>query len=167
MRSADKELQPAYRVIEKSIADKAFPGATLAVGYHGKVAIHAFGKLSYDAQAPAVTAANEIRHRVTHQSGRDHNAGRQIGGRRFSRRAGSGCQGGTVPPGMGRDAGAKRMAQQGYRAPFAHAHFRAAAVQGILADFQRQARYFEQNFCGAAWTTSRARKKFIPTWALF
>ena len=51
---ADKELQPAYRVIEKSIADKAFPGATLAVGYHGKVAIHAFGKLSYDAQAPAV-----------------------------------------------------------------------------------------------------------------
>jgi beta-glucosidase-like glycosyl hydrolase/CubicO group peptidase (beta-lactamase class C family) len=52
--AADKELQPAYRVIEKSIADKAFPGATLAVGYHGKVAIHAFGKLSYDAQAPAV-----------------------------------------------------------------------------------------------------------------
>lgn len=52
--TADKELQPAYKVIEKSIADKAFPGATLAVGYHGKVAIHAFGKLSYDAQAPAV-----------------------------------------------------------------------------------------------------------------
>src|SRR6202795_3800818 len=52
--AADKELQPAYKVIEKSIADKAFPGATLAVGYHGKVAIHAFGKLSYDAQAPAV-----------------------------------------------------------------------------------------------------------------
>jgi len=52
--AADKELQPAYRVIAKSIADKAFPGATLAVGYHGKVAIHAFGKLSYDAQAPAV-----------------------------------------------------------------------------------------------------------------
>ena len=24
------------------------------MGYHGKVAIHAFGKLSYDAQAPAV-----------------------------------------------------------------------------------------------------------------
>jgi beta-glucosidase-like glycosyl hydrolase/CubicO group peptidase (beta-lactamase class C family) len=52
--AADKELQPAYRVIERSIVDKAFPGATLAVGYHGKVAIHAFGKLSYDAQAPAV-----------------------------------------------------------------------------------------------------------------
>jgi beta-N-acetylhexosaminidase len=52
--TTDKELLTAYRVIEKSIADKAFPGATLAVGYHGKVAIHAFGKLSYDAQAPAV-----------------------------------------------------------------------------------------------------------------
>jgi beta-N-acetylhexosaminidase len=54
--SADKELQPAYQVIERAIADKAFPGATLAVGYQGKVAIHAFGKLSYDAQAGAVSA---------------------------------------------------------------------------------------------------------------
>ncbi len=38
-------------VIEKAIADKAFPGATLAVGYRGKVLVHAFGKLSYDAKA--------------------------------------------------------------------------------------------------------------------
>ncbi len=52
---ADKELQFAYNVIEKAIADKAFPGATLAIGYQGKVAIHSFGKLSYDAQAAAVT----------------------------------------------------------------------------------------------------------------
>jgi beta-glucosidase-like glycosyl hydrolase/CubicO group peptidase (beta-lactamase class C family) len=47
-------LQPAYTVIENAVADKAFPGATLAVGYKGKVAIHAFGNLSYDANAPAV-----------------------------------------------------------------------------------------------------------------
>ena len=47
-------LRPAYNVIESAIADKAFPGATLAVGYKGKVAIHAFGNLSYDANAPAV-----------------------------------------------------------------------------------------------------------------
>jgi beta-glucosidase-like glycosyl hydrolase/CubicO group peptidase (beta-lactamase class C family) len=47
-------LRPAYHVIESAIADKAFPGATLAVGYKGKVAIHAFGNLSYDANAPAV-----------------------------------------------------------------------------------------------------------------
>ena len=37
-------LQPAYEVIEEAISDKAFPGATLAVGYRGKVALHAFGK---------------------------------------------------------------------------------------------------------------------------
>src|SRR5438309_4208944 len=49
----DAQLQPAYDVIEKAIADKAFPGATLAVGYRGKVLVHAFGKLSYDAKAAA------------------------------------------------------------------------------------------------------------------
>jgi beta-N-acetylhexosaminidase len=46
-------LQPAYKVIEEAISDQAFPGATLAVGYRGKVAIHAFGNLSYDVNAPA------------------------------------------------------------------------------------------------------------------
>ena len=53
--NADAKLQPAYDVLQKAIADKAFPGATLAVGYQGKVAIHSFGKLTYDAKAPAVT----------------------------------------------------------------------------------------------------------------
>ncbi|MGB8473171.1 MAG: glycoside hydrolase family 3 N-terminal domain-containing protein [Candidatus Acidiferrum sp.] len=51
---ADAKLQPAYDVLEKAIADKAFPGATLAVGYKDKVALHAFGKLSYDAKSPQV-----------------------------------------------------------------------------------------------------------------
>src|SRR5438094_159466 len=53
----DDQLRPAYDVVEKAIADKAFPGATLAVGYRGKVAIHAFGKLSYDAKAAATAPA--------------------------------------------------------------------------------------------------------------
>jgi beta-N-acetylhexosaminidase len=48
------KLQPAFDVIEKAIAEKAFPGATLAVGYRGQVSVRAFGKLSYDAKAPAV-----------------------------------------------------------------------------------------------------------------
>jgi beta-N-acetylhexosaminidase len=48
------KLQPAFDVIEKAIADKAFPGATLAVGYRGNVSVHAFGKLSYEAKAAAV-----------------------------------------------------------------------------------------------------------------
>src|SRR6266436_2149807 len=51
----EKKLRPAFDGIERAILEKAFPGATLAVGYRGKVAVHAFGKLSYDAKA---TAAN-------------------------------------------------------------------------------------------------------------
>jgi len=47
----EAQLQPAFDVLEHAIADKAFPGATLAVGYKGKVALHAFGKLSYDDHA--------------------------------------------------------------------------------------------------------------------
>jgi CubicO group peptidase (beta-lactamase class C family) len=50
----DSQLRPAYDVIEKAVKDKAFPGATLAVGFRGRVAIHAFGKLSYDGKSPAV-----------------------------------------------------------------------------------------------------------------
>jgi len=50
----EAQLQPAFKVIEDAIADKAFPGATVAVGYRGKVSYHAFGKLSYEKDAPAV-----------------------------------------------------------------------------------------------------------------
>ena len=53
----DSKLRPAYEVVEKAIKDKATPGATLAVGFRGRVAIHAFGKLSYDAKSPAVKPA--------------------------------------------------------------------------------------------------------------
>src|SRR6266852_7251074 len=49
----EAQLQPAFDVIGKAIADKAFPGATLAVGNRGKVSVHALGKLSYDAKAAA------------------------------------------------------------------------------------------------------------------
>ena len=49
---ANMQLDPAYSVIETAVSDKAFPGATLAVGHGGKVALHAFGKLSYDANSP-------------------------------------------------------------------------------------------------------------------
>ncbi len=57
---ADASLQPAYDVIEKAIAAKAFPGATLAVGYRGKVSIHAFGHLSYDAKSPATSEHHDL-----------------------------------------------------------------------------------------------------------
>jgi beta-N-acetylhexosaminidase len=51
---AEAQLQPAFDVVEKAIADKAFPGATLAVGYRGKVSVHAFGHLSYSSKSPVV-----------------------------------------------------------------------------------------------------------------
>jgi CubicO group peptidase (beta-lactamase class C family) len=50
----EAQLQPAFQVIERAIADKAFPGATVAIGYRGKVSLHAFGNLSYAANSPAV-----------------------------------------------------------------------------------------------------------------
>jgi len=50
----DGQLRPAYEAVERAVKDKAFPGATLAVGFRGKVAVHAFGKLSYDAKSRAV-----------------------------------------------------------------------------------------------------------------
>jgi beta-glucosidase-like glycosyl hydrolase/CubicO group peptidase (beta-lactamase class C family) len=49
----EAQLQPAFAVIENAIVDKAFPGATIAVGYRGKVTYRSFGKLSYDADSPA------------------------------------------------------------------------------------------------------------------
>ena len=52
---AEAQLQPAFDVIESAIRDQAFPGATLAVGYRGKVSLHAFGKLTYDKKSPAVS----------------------------------------------------------------------------------------------------------------
>jgi beta-N-acetylhexosaminidase len=52
---ADAQLQPAFAEVQRAIVDKAFPGATLAVGYRGKVSVRAFGNLSYDAKAPATS----------------------------------------------------------------------------------------------------------------
>jgi len=48
-------LAPAYALLERAVADGAFPGGVLAVGYRGQMAVHAFGKQSYDAGAAAVT----------------------------------------------------------------------------------------------------------------
>src|SRR5712664_3959886 len=50
----EAQLQPAFQVIERAVADKAFPGAAVAIGYRGRISLHAFGNLSYAANAPAV-----------------------------------------------------------------------------------------------------------------
>jgi len=49
-------LAPAYDVMNRAIADGAFPGGVLAVGYKGELAMQAFGKHTYDAKAPVVAA---------------------------------------------------------------------------------------------------------------
>ncbi len=64
----EARLQPVYRILEDGIAQpfvphsgsraqdegRVTPGAVLAVGWKGSVAIHPFGKLSYDADAATV-----------------------------------------------------------------------------------------------------------------
>jgi beta-N-acetylhexosaminidase len=52
----EAQLKPAFDVIEKAIGDRAFPGAALAVGYRGKLSVHAFGKQKYDEKSPAINA---------------------------------------------------------------------------------------------------------------
>jgi CubicO group peptidase (beta-lactamase class C family) len=59
LRSAPTEmvekLKPAFDIIEGGVADRAFPGGVLAVGYKGELAVRAFGKQTYDPNSPAVT----------------------------------------------------------------------------------------------------------------
>ena len=49
------QLAPVYALLDRAVAERAFPGGVLAVGHRGQVAVHAFGKESYDAGAAAVT----------------------------------------------------------------------------------------------------------------
>jgi len=51
---SEAQLQPAFDVVEAAIKDKAFPGATLAVGYRGNVSLHAFGKQTYEVKSPNI-----------------------------------------------------------------------------------------------------------------
>jgi len=42
----EAQLQPAYGVIEKAVADRRFRGRRWRLVIRGKVVIHAFGKLT-------------------------------------------------------------------------------------------------------------------------
>jgi beta-N-acetylhexosaminidase len=46
-----EQLKPAYALLDRAIADGAFPGGVLAVGLHGQLAVHPFGKLERDGEA--------------------------------------------------------------------------------------------------------------------
>ena len=60
LREADAQseakLQRAYDVLDRAVADHAFPGGVLAVGYQDELIVHAFGRQTYDAKSPAVNA---------------------------------------------------------------------------------------------------------------
>ncbi len=54
-RAMDVQLAPAYKLLSRAVAERAFPGGVLAVGYRGRLALHAFGKQSDEAKGVAVT----------------------------------------------------------------------------------------------------------------
>ena len=51
-----ERLKPVYGVIDQQLADDAFPGGVLAVGWNGELAVHPFGKLTRGAKAAFVKA---------------------------------------------------------------------------------------------------------------
>lgn len=52
-----QRLRPAFAIVDRGIAEGAFPGAVLAVGWRNRVAVRAFGKLAYGAKGAARAAA--------------------------------------------------------------------------------------------------------------
>jgi beta-N-acetylhexosaminidase len=51
---ASARLAPAFGLLDRAVADRAFPGGVLAVGYRGELTLHAFGKQTYESKATAV-----------------------------------------------------------------------------------------------------------------
>ena len=51
---SEERLQRAYNVLDQAVADRAFPGGVLAVGYQDELVVHEFGRQTYDAKSPAV-----------------------------------------------------------------------------------------------------------------
>ncbi|MGA8014132.1 MAG: glycoside hydrolase family 3 N-terminal domain-containing protein [Candidatus Acidiferrales bacterium] len=46
-----EHLKPAYALLDRAVADRAFPGGVLAVGLNSQLAVHPFGKLERDGEA--------------------------------------------------------------------------------------------------------------------
>jgi len=51
---AEAKLQPAFDILDQAVADHAFPGGVLAVGYQNELTVHEFGRQTYDPKSPAV-----------------------------------------------------------------------------------------------------------------
>lgn len=50
----DEKLKSVYTALDGAVADHAFPGGVLAVGYRGELIVHAFGRQTYDATSASV-----------------------------------------------------------------------------------------------------------------
>jgi beta-glucosidase-like glycosyl hydrolase/CubicO group peptidase (beta-lactamase class C family) len=57
LAALSNRLKPAYDLLDRAVADGAFPGGVLAVGWDNQLAIHPFGSLERGAKVPRVTAA--------------------------------------------------------------------------------------------------------------
>ncbi len=51
---AETRLKPALDILDRAVADHAFPGGVLAVGHGGQLILHAFGRQTYESGAPPV-----------------------------------------------------------------------------------------------------------------
>ena len=84
LREADAQseakLQRAYDVLDRAVADHAFPGGVLAVGYQDELIVHEFGRQTYDAKSPAVNVGHDLRCRFADQARRDGDTRRHAGG---------------------------------------------------------------------------------------
>jgi beta-N-acetylhexosaminidase len=47
-------LGPVFDLLDRAVADHAFPGGVLAVGQHHQLLVHPFGRLTYEAKSQAV-----------------------------------------------------------------------------------------------------------------
>lgn len=50
------QLRPAFDLLDRAVAEHAFPGGVLAIGQHDNLLIHSFGRLTYDTKSAAVNA---------------------------------------------------------------------------------------------------------------
>jgi beta-N-acetylhexosaminidase len=55
-QSVSNRLAPTYTLLERAVADGAFPGGVLAVGLDNKLVVHPFGRFTRDAKAALVRA---------------------------------------------------------------------------------------------------------------
>jgi CubicO group peptidase (beta-lactamase class C family) len=54
-KNRESKFDAAFDLLDRSVADQAFPGGTLAIGYKSELWIHPFGHLTYETNSSVVT----------------------------------------------------------------------------------------------------------------